>query len=167
MPLTVYIFLLLELLVVTYGDLKYKKIPNYWSLVNIIFFIILHFIWPKSYPFAYQTFFYSAVFILVGFFLFTLKIMGGGDSKYLATSYLLIPSQLQESSLKILLSATILVGGGLLFLNTYKNRNKIKKILESQKFNRLKEVYGKKFPYAPVILLMWMIMPFYIKDWHL
>ena len=35
MKLTIVIFFLIELLVVSYLDFKYKKISNYWILLNL------------------------------------------------------------------------------------------------------------------------------------
>jgi prepilin peptidase CpaA len=156
MPLTVFLFILVELVFVSYIDLKFKKIANYWSVLNLVIFFALTYILPDHYQISMQTFVYSMAFIGVGFLLFSLKIMGGGDSKFLASYYLLIPVSLQENALIVLLIVTVGVGVSFLFYNTIKNLKLIERVLQHRELNHLKMIYGKKIPYAPVILISWL-----------
>ena len=82
-----YSYLLFELAAVTFGDVKYRKISNAWALFNIVAFIALTFIYPAQYFYSLSTFSYPLATIILGFLFFWLKIMGGGDSKFLATFF--------------------------------------------------------------------------------
>ncbi len=156
MPMAIYLFLCVELIMVSYLDLKFRKISNQWPILNIILFAILVFLFPEIYVLSWKTFILPLTFILVGFFLFILKIMGGGDSKFLATLYLLIPLNIQDIALVYLLYTTILVGGSLLFYNAAKNFDKILILSRTYDVMGIKRIFGKKFSYAPVIFIAWV-----------
>jgi prepilin peptidase CpaA len=64
MPLVVYIFVTIQLIVVSYVDLKIKKISNMWSLLNIGLYFLLLFIFPNEYYFSLNTFIFPTIFIL-------------------------------------------------------------------------------------------------------
>ncbi len=92
MNLYLFLILLLELFVVSFIDVRVKKISNLWSIAHILIFAgmsiyagtlpeITHFIFPLG-------------MIVTGFVLFVFHIMGAGDSKYLASLFLLIPTLL-------------------------------------------------------------------------
>jgi prepilin peptidase CpaA len=147
---------MVQLIVVSYGDVKDQKIPNFWTYLNIASFIILIFSYPEIYEFKFQTFFYSLVFLFVGFLLFLLKIMGGGDSKYLAAFYLLIPLNLQENAILKLLISTVIIGAFFLITNFAKSFDKIVQHLKNNEAHMLKNYFGTKFSFAPVILLSWI-----------
>ncbi|MFP5491302.1 MAG: prepilin peptidase [Bacteriovoracia bacterium] len=155
-PLSIYLLLVIELALVSWGDIRTQKIPNFWSLLNIVFFIFFLFFLPEIYPFAWATFLYSAVFLAVGFVLFLLKIMGGGDSKFLFSFFLLIPVSLQSRALILLLLSTVLIGGFLLLTNIGKNHEKIVAAIKTGYIRGIKECFGTKFSFAPVILLAWL-----------
>ncbi len=155
-PWTIFWFLVLELTAVAWGDVRTQKIPNSWSLLNIACFIMLLIVWPEYYPLALSTFLYSAVFLAVGFVLFLLKIMGGGDSKFLFSFFLLVPVSLQARALVLLLLSTILIGGFLLLTNVGRNHEKIVAYIKSGYIRGIKECFGTKFSFAPVILLAWL-----------
>ncbi len=155
-PVAVYWFLVIELLAVAWGDIKTQKIPNYWSILNLICFVILLILWPAQYPLAWGTFLYSIVFLFVGFGLFLLRIMGGGDSKFLFSFFLLIPVLVQPRALVLLLLSTILIGGFLFFTNFTKNHEKIMMNIKTGNIKGIKESFGTKFSFAPVILLAWL-----------
>lgn len=165
MPSYFYYYLLIELVAVSWGDIKYKKIPNAWGLLNIITFILLVLFCPSQYTFALPTFFYSLAFFIMGFLLFSLRIMGGGDSKFLATFFLLIPVSRQGEFFVILLYGTILVGGSLFFYHSIKNWRRLYAILMTGTWRELHTIYGKKFAFAPVILFAWPIFGYMIKIW--
>ncbi len=155
-PVLVYWFLALELAVVAWGDVRTQKIPNAWSLFNIGLFVACLFALPQYYPLQWGTFLYSVVFLVVGFVLFLLRIMGGGDSKFLFSFFLLVPGPLQPRALLLLLVSTILIGGFLFLTNLGKNHEKIVAYLKSGYIKGIKECFGTKFSFAPVILLAWM-----------
>lgn len=156
LPIVVYLFIAIQLLVVAYIDFKSQKISNTWMFINSLFFCVLTFVFPDSYVWSIQTFIFPLVFIFVGFVLFVMNIMGGGDSKYLSSLYLLIPLQFQETTFIYLLYATILVGGSLFLFNVLKNLDIIIVHLKMKDIAGIKKIFGKKFTYAPVIFIAWM-----------
>lgn len=162
-PITLFIFLSIELLIISYLDLKYKKIANYWSLLNIVSFICCLFIFPTIYEFSLDTFFYPLAWLFVGFFLFALKVMGGGDSKFLFSFFLLIPEMYHEPFLMKLIYSTVLVGLFLLIFNTIRKFDTLKVALATRDLSQVKSVYGTKFSFAPVIALSWMIFGWEIQ----
>jgi prepilin peptidase CpaA len=163
-PLSVYAVLFIELLLVSYGDVRQKKISNIWSLVNIGLYIILLFAFPSDYEFSWNSLVFPMAFLFVGFFLFALKIMGGGDSKYLFSFFLLIPEKLHEEFFLCLIYLTIFVGGFLFLLNTIKNFAKLKEAIKYKSAYSIKQIYGKRFTYAPVIGLSWVCLGIWVKD---
>lgn len=158
-----YFFLLIELIFVSYGDLKYRKISNLWSIVNLAFSLLLFVSYPKLYPFNLSTFQYTFVFIMVGFILFQLKIMGGGDSKYLATFFLLIPYKSQDEVFSYLLISTIFIGVMFFVNNVLKNYDKIMQSIVDKNLEGVKSCFGSKFPFAPVILVSWILVGWELK----
>ena len=162
-PLPIYLFILIELAVVSYGDIRTNKIPNMWSILNLIAFIALLFVAPELYKFKLETFAFSAAFLAVGFVLFLLKIMGGGDSKYLFSLFLLVPLNLHEKVFYYLLLSTVIIGGFLLIQNTLKNFKPIWKAVLDGNTRRVKSFFGTKFSYAPVILVTWIWIGFTIR----
>lgn len=155
-PLTVFIFVSIQLLVVSYMDIKYKLISNIWSIINIFFFCVLTFVFPHEYKFQFKVIIFPFVFIVVGFTLFILRIMGGGDAKYLATLYLLVPINYQNEVLYYLLSSTIIIGSSLFILNLLKNLDELIKCFSIGDFKKIKTMFGQKFTFAPVIFISWM-----------
>jgi prepilin peptidase CpaA len=83
-------------------------------------------------------------------------IMGGGDSKYLSSLYILVPLNMQETVFTYLLYATILVGSTLLLFNILKNLDIIIIHFKMRDIAGIKKIFGKKFTYAPVIFIAWM-----------
>jgi prepilin peptidase CpaA len=158
-----FIFLTLELLIVSWGDIKTQKIPNYWSVLNLIIFVGLLIALPEVYPLTWGTFLYSLVFLVVGFLLFILKIMGAGDTKFLFSFFLLIPAAIQPKALILLLLSTVLIGSFLLITNFIKNHEKIVVYIKTGYFKGIKECFGTKFSFAPVILIAWLWLGWEIK----
>lgn len=163
-PLPIYIFILIELSFVSYGDIRTNKIPNMWALINIVAFVALLFVAPELYQFKIQTFAFSAVFLAVGFALFLLKIMGGGDTKYLFSLFLLVPLNLHEKVFYYLLLSTVLIGGFLLIQNTLKNIKPIWRAILDGNTRQVKSFFGTKFSYAPVILVSWIWIGYTIRE---
>ncbi len=163
-PLSVYLFLFIELVFVSWIDYKTKKISNYWLFINIFFYLVFLFVLPQFYFFNIDTFFYPLVFLMVGFGLFIIKIMGAGDVKYLFSFFLLIPLKYQDLFFFFLLYSTLIVGLTLLSYNTFKNFDKIRKAFQLRNITQIREVYGKRFSYAPVIGMAWVWFGWSIKS---
>jgi prepilin peptidase CpaA len=157
-PPIVYYFMLVELLAVSWGDIKTKKIPNVYSILNLIVFAILLFMFESHYFFVWQTFIYSFIFLGVTFVFFLLGIMGGGDAKFLFTYFLIVPFGMQDEAFNFLLLSTIGVGTSFLIMNIYKSRVGIKKALNEREFEDLRKYFGTKFSFAPVILCSWIVI---------
>jgi prepilin peptidase CpaA len=96
--------------------------------------------------------------MVVGFLLFLLNIMGGGDSKYLASLFLIIPLQAQNQFLNFLLISTIFVGFMFFLRNVYKHRVMLIASLRLKDKQGVKSCFGTKFAYAPVILIAWIFL---------
>jgi prepilin peptidase CpaA len=161
--LALFIFLALELLFVSYIDIRYRKISNYWSLLNIVLFFLCLFVYPQLYKFNFVTFFYPTVFLGVGFALFTLKIMGGGDSKFLFSFFLLVPEVYHEVFFLKLIYSTIAIGLYLLIYNSIKNFDKLCMSIKLKDIKGIKSLYGTKFAYAPVIAISWVTFGWEIR----
>ena len=121
MPLLIYIYIAIQLLTVAYIDIKTKKISNKWPMANLFLYSVLLILLPQYYQFNMETFVWPIGFFTAGFILFILKVMGGGDSKYLASFYLLIPVTFHEEAFMSLAVATIFVGGSVFVKNLLKN----------------------------------------------
>ena len=85
-----------------------------------------------------------------------LKVMGGGDSKFLATVFLVIPLKQQDIVFYNLLISTIIIGGIVFVNNIIVYRRELYKSIKNMDVEGIKKCFGKKFPYAPVILLAWV-----------
>lgn len=127
-----------------------------WPILNIIIFFLMLVLFPSNYHLEFNTFFYSLVFLVVGFVLFLLKIMGAGDTKYLFSFFLVVPVAMHESMLMNLLISTIIIGLFFLLQNTLKNFENIIESVRIGDIKRIKTYYGTKFSYAPVILISWI-----------
>ena len=163
MFLPLFVYLSLELIAVSMADFKTKIISNYWSISHILFFLLVVVISPEKYPVNVNTFLYPVGFIVVGFALYLLKIMGGGDSKFLATFYLLIPPKYHDGFTELLLASTVLVGFFLLTMNLQRNWRNIFYDLKQSRGLVIKQYIGSKFSFAPVILLAWVV--FGVNKW--
>lgn len=155
-PSILFYIILIQLLVVSLGDILTKKIPNYWPLFNIAIYPLLCWLYPEYYQLHWGSFIFPLAFLIVGFFLFLLRIMGGGDSKYLFSLFLILPLKLHEPMFKLLLLSTFIIGSFVLLTNLTSNLNKIMTGLRSGDYNEVKKYFGTKFAYAPVILIAWI-----------
>ena len=163
-PVSLFAYLLIQLSFVSYIDLKIKKIPNIWPISNIVLFFILYFLFNGLYEISLKTLFYPVIFFFVGLFFFSIKIVGAGDSKYLVSLFLLVPLQFQEVALASLVEITFIAGSVSFIFNTLKNIKKIFRAFKEKKLNLIKECYGKKFPFAPVIMGSWIIFGWKIQN---
>ena len=162
-PISLFLYLMIQLFVVSYTDLKIKKIPNVWPITNLITFFVLFILFPGLYELSPRTLFYPVVFFFVGLFFFSIKIVGAGDSKYLVTLFLLVPLSFQEVALASLVEITFITGVVSFSINTIKNIKVIIRAFRERKINLIKQCYGKKFPFAPVILGSWIIFGWKIQ----
>ncbi len=150
--------ILLELIMVAWLDVKTKKISNYWPLLNILLSLSVHSFFPVLYPVTWETLIFPIGWILIGFFLFLLKIMGAGDSKYLASLFLLVPLELHMVFLEKIILGTLLVGLILLSSKILRNFTKLKAYTFSSYWVGIKDTIRSHFSYAPVILLGWILL---------
>jgi prepilin peptidase CpaA len=155
MNLVLFSVLLVELIVVSIIDIRTKKISNLWSLFHIALFVGIHLYsgdWPEI-----AHYLFPIGMIVVGFVLFLFHIMGAGDSKYLASIFLLTPTPLHMPYMEKLLTVTIFVGTILLTMKFVKSAAKIKAYLMTFYFKALKAEINSRFSYAPVILVSWIL----------
>lgn len=157
-PTVIYFIILIQLLFISYVDVKTRKISNIWPIINIILFIFCLFIFPDIYKASWEVFIYPVVFILVGFVLFVLKIMGAGDTKYLSSFFLLVPLGGQDIMFIQLAYSTLVVGVILFAYNSIVNFKKIKSAIVLKNVQLIKNAYGKKFAFTPVICISWFMM---------
>ncbi len=150
-----YTLLLVELIFVSFIDIRTKKISNLWSLLHIVLFIGIQ-IYVNELP-ELTHFIFPLGMIVVGFILFLFHVMGAGDSKYLASLFLLIPTPLHMPYMEKLLTVTIFVGTILLTMKFVKSAAKIKAYLMTFYFKALKDEINSRFSYAPVILVSWIL----------
>ena len=156
MPGLVFYFLLIELLGVSYIDFFFGKIHNIWPILNILLYALLIFIFPDYYVFNLKTFVFPLAFIFVWYILYLMNIMGAGDSKYLFSFFLLVPTPKQEEVFICLAYTTIFVGVFLLASTIVLNFKKILYALRLRDIGSIKKIFGSKFTYAPVILISWI-----------
>jgi len=163
-PIPIYLFILIELLFVSYGDIKTDRIPNAWSILNIIIFFILVLVESQTYHLSANVFLFSFAFLIVGFALFLLNIMGGGDSKFLFTFFLLVPESLQDTIFTNLLVSTIVVGSIFFLTNLARNLEKLLAFYKIRDFKGMKSCFGTKFSFAPVILIAWVWLGWSVRE---
>jgi prepilin peptidase CpaA len=144
----------LELIVVSIIDFKKKIISNWWSIFHLVLFLISN-IFFKS-ELSIGLFFYPFAFLIIGFVLFLLKIMGAGDSKFLASLSLVLPVKFHPQFLESLLYATILVGFILLMLRLKMDYTKLRAYFLSRYWRGITQAIKSEFSYAPVIFLAWI-----------
>ncbi len=156
MPTWIFYFFLIELLFVSYFDLMTKKIKNIWSIINLGLFVVFLIFYSDYYPFTLKTFSYSFVFLAVGFLLFLIKIMGPGDTKFLFSFFLITPERIHFDVFQKLLVFTGICAFIFLIFNILKNLKKIYHSLLTKDYVTLKQCFGSKFAFAPVILIAWI-----------
>jgi prepilin peptidase CpaA len=155
---------LIELLLVSAIDLKKKKISNLWFALNLVMAMVFHFTMKDVYPFGWENLIFPLGWIAGGFLLFLLNIMGAGDSKYLASLFLMVPAQFHLQLFGNIISSTIIVGIILVIMTIIKNFKKLKAYTLSSYWSGIRDTIKSRFSYAPVILLAWML--FGVTQWH-
>ena len=154
---------LVELAVVSWIDVKIKKISNLWFFLNLFLGVTLHFFYPDFYVWEWATLLFPLGFIFGGFVLFLLSIMGAGDSKFLAALFLLIPLEQQALMFEQLIYTTLFVGCGLLTVKIARDFKIIKAYALSAYWSGLKASLKSSFSFAPVIFLAWILLG--VKLW--
>lgn len=81
-----FILIILLLIYLCYTDIRYRLISN--KIIVILFFPLLLFSWLQ---YQHIFFFSAAIALVIGFLLFSLNILGGGDAKLIAVLMLAIP----------------------------------------------------------------------------
>ncbi len=158
-----FFFIATQLLIVAFIDFKHKVISNRWHLLNIILAIFLYTSAPEGFQFEWQILVFPMGYILFGFLLFLVGVMGAGDSKYLASICLLIPLQFHFAFFEMLLLSTSCVGGCLLVYRLFKDFRKIQAYLLTRYWQGIKLIIKSEFSYAPVIFLAWILLG--LKQW--
>jgi prepilin peptidase CpaA len=159
----IYCLILIELVIVSWIDLKIKKISNIWLMINLAFAIIFHFLYPDFYHFEWASLAFPVGWIVVGFVLFVLKIMGAGDSKFLASLFLLLPLKQHAIMFEKVLYSTLVVGLVMLAFKIGRDFKKIKAYALSTYWHGFKESIRSNFSFAPVILLAWILLG--VEQW--
>ena len=158
-----FVFFLFELLAVSYLDIRERKIKNFWSVFHLILFVAFLFLYPESFQLSIDFLTYPIVALVVGFVLFALKIAGGGDAKFVATFFLLVPIHLRQDFLDYLLYSTLFVASITLLYNLIRNRSVFFTGIKLWDLRLIKSCFGSRFAFAPVILLAWFILLWKIK----
>ncbi|MBL7665563.1 MAG: prepilin peptidase [Bacteriovoracaceae bacterium] len=151
-----YFFLLAELIWISLLDIKTQKIKNYWSILNIAVFFFLIVFASETYPLKIAMFYYSFGFLFVGFLLFLIKIMGAGDIKYLFSFFLILPLGIHQDMFNRLIVFTGICAFVFLTFNLVKNYKILFSALKEKKYGLIKNCFGTKFAFSPVILITWI-----------
>ncbi len=144
------------LLMVAYSDLRYLRIPNPLSIVALALFVVTMPLLDLG-EIGWRMFGAVAVFG-VGFAMFALRLVGGGDVKFLAVLMLFVPSH-TYALFMLNFSATLLVGiAAILTL-------RVAPILQSSRFIAIKA--KSRFPMGVSIALTGLTHPFVVAALNL
>lgn len=154
----VFTILLLELLTVSWIDFRRKKISNYWILCNLAFATILFSLGGPLYALNWNILFFPVGFVGFGFVLFLLNIMGAGDSKYLASLFMVTPFEYQFVFFEKMIISTIVVGSILIGLRFLKQRHEMIAFFVNRHWRGLRDLVKSSFSYAPVVLVSWILL---------
>jgi prepilin peptidase CpaA len=158
-----YGLVLIQLLAVSWIDIKIKKISNRWFLLNTALSMGCYLFLRNEYPWDWTILIFPVSIVIVGFLLFLVDIMGAGDSKYLSSLFLLTPPSLQMLLLEKLVYSTAVVGIVLLTFKLIRDFQKIKAYALITYWKGLKDTIRSRFSYAPVILLAWVLLG--VQQW--
>lgn len=159
----IFSLIFIELALVGWIDFKTQKISNRWILVNFLASIFFHFAFREIYPLSWEMLIFPFGFIFIGFFLYLLNVMGAGDSKFLASLFLLVPLDLHLVFFEKIVMSTICTGACLFLFRVIVNRGDLKAFVISQHWEGIKQILRSRFSYAPVILLAWIFLG--INEW--
>lgn len=139
-------------------DLKTEKISNKWVMLNIVLSVVLHLAFMEYYPFSLELFLFPSGFIGIGFILYLMNVMGAGDSKFLASLFLIIPLEFHLMFFEKLVFSTVATGAILLTFRIIKNSSTLKTYYISRYWPGIKETLKSRFSYAPVICVAWILL---------
>ena len=154
----IYILVFIQLLIVAVLDFKTQKISNYWILLNLGASIIFHVFFEHLYPLSWETLIFPILFIGIGFFLYLFSIMGAGDSKFLASLFLMIPLEYHMILFEKIILSTLVTGFIILFMKMIFHRKILLAYLLSRHWGGIKEVIKSRFSYAPVLAVAWILL---------
>lgn len=159
----IYIVILIELVIVSWIDIKIKKISNLWLYLNLVLSVAFHLLYPEIYFWDWATLIFPVGWIIGGFILFVFGVMGAGDSKFLATLFLLIPLEQHALMFEKVLYTTLIVGFVFLVFKIAKDFKTIKAYALSSYWQGLKTSIKSSFSFAPVVLIAWMLLG--VEQW--
>lgn len=154
----VFILVMIELLIVGWIDFKTKKISNYWIILNLVLSVGLYSMASVDYHLGWNILIFPAGFIAGGFILFLLNVMGAGDSKFLASLFLLTPTEYQFILFEKIIVSTIFTGAILLSINFFRNRKVLIAFTINRHWRGIKDIIKSRFSYAPVISVAWILL---------
>jgi prepilin peptidase CpaA len=154
----IFSLILFELMLVAWIDFKTEKISNKWIMTNLLISLIFYISIRPLYPLSLEILVFPVGFIVVGFLLYLLKIMGAGDSKYLASLFLLIPLEFHVLFFEKLVLSTLVTGSILFTFRVIKHSSDLKAYIIGHHWEGVKLTLKSRFSYAPVILLAWMML---------
>lgn len=157
-----YYLILCEMLVVAIIDFRTRRIWHLWHFINIALFIVGLLFFTDRYQMSWSHWRFPLGMLGVGFVLYWVRlggvrVMGGGDGKYLASIFLVVPSAYQLLYFEALLWTTILVASILLLFNIVKNFKFVVQSFLIKHFN-YGTIFGSRFPYVPLMVLAWLWM---------
>lgn len=154
----IFFSILTQLAIVSYFDIKTQKISNYWSVLNGALAILLYIFLPQIYPFEFEIFIFPLLTIFIGFVLYLLNIMGAGDSKYLATLFLIMPADNHFLYFEKLVASTLVVGAMYLTWTIIKSYSDLKGHFYAGNWRQILVMIRSSFSYAPVMLVAWILL---------
>ncbi len=84
--------------------------------------------------------------------------MGAGDSKFLASLFLLTPSEYQIILFEKILVSTIVTGALLLSFSFVRNRKVLIAFMTNRHWRGIRDIIKSRFSYAPVISVAWLLL---------
>lgn len=147
-----------ELLIISWIDVKTKKISNFWPMVNFVGAVLLYFFFKDLFVFNWEILILPLTLVLSGFFLFHWGVMGAGDSKLVASLLLILPQSLQIIFFEKLIYLTILTAAVMILMKVLRLKKNVNTSVNVIGHKRVKS----KFSYAPVVALAWIFLGFSI-----
>ena len=144
LPIELFFFLLIELAAVAWIDLKYRKISNLWSVMNLVIFLLIYFLYDGRLTFEFQQLYYPIVFLLL-VLLFTLSGLWVGIQSFWCQFIYCYLFFFHENFLFALLYVTIFIGLTQLAYNTYVGRGLLYQFIQTKNVS-FKKMLRQKIP---------------------
>lgn len=160
-PWALGLVVLAEASAVAWSDARHGTVPNAWPLLNLALFPAALLLFPHAYgPLGWGTAAAPLLWLAAGFVLFRLRIMGAGDSKYLASLFLLVPEGLRAALFLRLVLASALGCGALLAARLARRAGPILALDPARAPALLREAVAGRAPFAPVVLaaVAWFLL---------